>query len=671
LRLNRTPHIPQPPVYRRDIDGLRGVAVASVVLFHAGIPGFSGGYVGVDVFFVISGYLITLLLAVPVRKPPGLWLTDFYIRRGRRILPALLMTSVATTLVAAALLLPWDLTRFGIYLAATPVMLTNIAAWTDGTGYFYSNAAHVPLTHFWSIALEEQFYLIYPLTLVLIGRYLPRHKTATLILLAAASFAISVWGSYRHPTANYFLPPSRAWELLLGAVLASAAQFRINGRIANEFLAGSSLFVLAFTVYAYGPATPYPGLYAIAPCAASATLILTGRSQSTLAGQLLSWRPFVFTGLISYSLYLWHFPALVLFGYYNILKIGSFELSVLLALTYMVAIVSYRWVEAPVRARTILNSNRRFLLTALALSVVIFAMGVTFLESGGLPRRFPPELRARGHLWLVDRGELVKCMNLPLGQIAAGGLCSFGAADTKAPRALVWGDSHAMALFPAYEKLALSHHLRLYFAANASCRPLLGLRNRSQDEATRNRCVQFNAAVAQAVRHLDPQLLILNAHWIDADADLVPEFVSGVPTESNFQRGLLATLRETESSRRFVCVVMDVPTLEYDLPYALGVARKRGMPHDFLKLSRHQALEQFRGPEGDIRALEQRGLLKFVDPKKALCRTDSCDIESDGKPLYGDRDHLSWAGAQLVSGEINGCFGDNEFQPLIGAKGSR
>jgi peptidoglycan/LPS O-acetylase OafA/YrhL len=645
--------------YRPDIDGLRAIAVVAVILFHAEIPGFNGGFIGVDVFFVISGYLITQLLIGSAERPLHLGLSEFYARRARRILPALFAMALVTTAVAVALLLPWDLARFGGYLAATSALGTNIAAWREGIGYFQSNLTHVPLEHLWSIAIEEQFYLTYPIGLVLICRYLPRYRTRALIALAAASFAVCVWGSYHAPAANFFLAPSRAWELLLGGALATGGVARIKSRLANELLAVFGLLTLAFVVYRYAPATPYPGLYSIAPCAASAILILTGRQESTLAGKLLSRQPLVFTGLISYSLYLWHFPLLLLSSYYNIVKIGAFRLSILIVAIYIVAVVSWKWIELPVRTRVLLRSNRSFLFSALIVNFVILGTGVVLWKSGGLPWRFPLEVQARGGAWLFDSERLLACTDRPLDNIAAGDLCSFGPQDDDAVRALVWGDSHATMLLPAYEKLAVSHHLRLYFAVYSACRPLSGFTNRSQNVRTQIGCSRFNAAVVQAVRRLNPRLLILNAHWIDEDADLISQTNAGDPTgDSNFTRGLRETLREVGSTQRRVCVVMDVPTFKYHLPIALGVARNRGIAEDFLKLTRAEALAQYRGPERDIKALEQRGLLRSVDPKDLLCRADSCAFESGGNLLYWDADHLSFAGAQFVSSAINGCFRD-------------
>jgi peptidoglycan/LPS O-acetylase OafA/YrhL len=645
--------------YRSDIDGLRALAVAAVVLFHAEVPGFGGGYVGVDVFFVISGYLITQLLAGSAAPRERLRLRDFYIRRARRIFPALCVTTLAVALAGIAILLPWDLAKLGSYVAATSVLGTNIAVWISGVDYFQNKMAHVPIMHFWSIAIEEQFYLVYPVTFQLICKYLPRYRTGALIALAVPSFAVCVWGSHHAPAANYFLAPSRAWELLLGAVLATRAQRSVTPRFLNELLAMGALIALGLACFLYGPATPYPGVYALAPCVASAILLHTGRRQRTVAAKLLSVRPLVFTGLISYSLYLWHFPALVLCRYYNIRPIGAFALVVLIGCIYAVAAASWKWIELPVRTRAFLPSDRSFLLAVLTLNAVMFSVGIALWKSDGLPQRFPPEVRARGGQWLLDSDFLLGCVSLPLDQIASGGLCSFGPSDSRAPRAVVWGDSHAMALLDVYRMLAISHQMRLYFAIRSTCRPLLGITNRTEDERTRLGCAGFNAAVAQAVRRLDPQLLILNGHWIDADADLVPELNgAAVPGDSNFSRGLRETLRQTGSANRSVCVVLDVPSFQYNVPNAVGVARKRRISEDFLRPSRTQALAQYREPERDIRAFEQRGMLRSVDPKDLLCPEDSCIYESGGNLLYRDADHLSSAGAKFVSSAVEGCFRD-------------
>lgn len=646
--------------YRPDIDGLRAIAVLAVILYHAEIPGFSGGYVGVDVFFVISGYLITQLLAASAHESLRARLKDFYLRRARRILPALFATSITVAAAAAVIFLPWDLATLGRYLAATPVFWTNVAAWLQGGGYFSSKLVHTPLAHFWSIAVEEQFYLFYPLTVAFICRYMPRLQRQALMVLAITSFGVCIWGSYHATGASYFLLPTRAWELLLGGVLATGGQRWPKSRLTNELLAAAALVTLAIVIKQYGANIRYPGWYAIAPCAAAAMLIQTGRLQSTVAGKLLSLRPFVFTGLISYSLYLWHYPVLVIAGYYLQREVQGFGLGVLIASIYLLAVATWKWVELPIRRRQLLRSDRRFAWSALIASIVLLATGILFWKSDGLPWRFPPESQVRGSAWLWEGDFLAKCEQLSLDQVASGRLCSVGPQDKDAMPGLVWGDSHAMVLLPAYEQLAKRHHMRLYFAVRFSCRPLVGADNKQWNEGGRKYCGGFNAATVRAVRQLDPRVVILNAHWIEVDSDIIPPPGGDAHLDdSNFKQGLRETLLEAGSGSRPVCVVLDVPEFKYDLPIALGVARKRKIAEDFLQLSRAEAQDRFSGPERDIRALAQQlPMVRYVDPKDLLCRGDSCIFESDGQLLYGDTDHLSFAGAQLITSVLDGCFRD-------------
>ena len=645
--------------YRSDIDGLRAIAVVLVILFHAQVPGFGGGYVGVDVFFVISGYLITQLLEEHGQQPLRAQLKVFYLRRARRILPALFAISAFATAAAVCIFLPWDLATFGRYLAATAVFCTNFAAWTTGGGYFASKLMHLPLAHFWSIAIEEQFYLLYPLTFALICRYLAGRQRQALTALTLMAFAACILGRYHlSSAANYFLAPTRAWELLLGAVLAASGPRSLKAHWANEVLAVAAIATLAFVTEQYGPAIRYPGWYALAPCTAAAILIQTGRGRATLVARLLSLPPLVFTGLISYSLYLWHYPVFVIAGYYLHEELNAYQLGILIAFIYLLAVASWKWIEVPTRSRKILGSNRRFASWAFIASLGLMATGIVLWKSDGLTWRFPPETRARGTAWLWEGDFLPKCVNLTLEQIAAGRLCSVGPQDKDATPGLIWGDSHAMVLLPAYEELARRHHMRLYLAVRFSCRPLAGVINKVWKKSDREYCGGFNDAVVRAVQRLDPRLLILNAHWIDANADLIPlPGTEGDPGDSNFKRGLLGTLRKAGSSDRPTCIVMDVPEFKYDVPTALGVARKRGSTEEFLNLTRAQAQEHFSGPDQDIRALaRQQPMVQVVDPKESLCRANSCIFESGGQLLYGDQDHLSRAGAHFIESTLDGCF---------------
>jgi len=645
--------------YRPDIDGLRAICVAAVVLFHAGVPGFAGGYVGVDVFFVISGYLITLLLVGSSAEPLGRQLTNFYIRRSRRIAPALIVVLIAATAAAVVILLPSDLVGFGKYLALTSALLGNIAAWTDG-GYFAPGGPHTPLLHLWSIAVEEQFYVAYPLVLLFGSRWFPRQLCRLLIAAAGASLAICVWASNHSPAANFYLAPTRAWELLLGALIALRAVPWLRSRFANEVLAGTSLGVLVLVICTYGPAMKYPGLYTIPPALAAAVLIATGRQDSTVTGRLLSLRPLVFTGLISYSLYLWHLPVFAFFTYYNIREPDALQLGLMIASIYLIAVMSWMVVERPIRRRTLLGGDRPFVLLAVGAMLAIGATGVLLWRSDGIPERFSPEVRLLLDTGTIDAGTIEnirRCMTLPLRKIESGELCSYGPSDPDLAKVVVWGDSHALALLPVYVELAASHHVQLYFSAHSACRPLMDMA--SGDWSTRAPCSNFNAAMIRAIRRLDPELLVLNAYWSYAgpSAPSLPDLATPAD-ESSLIHGLEDTLKQVGRGNTSVCVVLDVPTLKYSAPYALAMARRKHIGTEFLTVSRADAIEKVHNFEREMRALQQRGIVKIADPKDMLCSTDTCDVQIDGRSLYRDSNHLSVTGARFVSDTLEPCFQD-------------
>jgi peptidoglycan/LPS O-acetylase OafA/YrhL len=638
------------PAYRPDIDGLRALAVIAVILFHSGIPGFGGGYVGVDVFFVISGFLITQLLEGAREESASRTLATFYVRRMRRILPALLVTCLVTAIVAVALFTPDELVNVGKYLAATPVLLSNVATWTERRGYFAPDVRLLPLSHLWSISVEEQFYLIYPLLLIAITRYRLPYRRLTLVVLASVSLALCVWASHYKPAANYFFAPTRAWELLLGATLAIGGTPRIGHRIATECLAIASLLGIAIVVHLYTEETPYPGTAAILPCLGTAVLLATGSSpRPALVNRMLSWPPLVFVGLISYSLYLWHQPLLVFVNYYHIAPLTPAATAVPLAATLLLAIASWRLIERPVRARVIMKSTRTLLVGLGVGSAGILLTGLVLWSSNGLPQRFPPETRGL-MVSMIATPDLVPCVEeVSLEQVSAGKVCNYGPGDTS-PKVLVWGDSHALALMPAIKALAKAHGMHAYFVAKYNCLPLLASPSPTRIDAAadRYRCATFNAAVAEAIARLEPALIILDGAWAVGEPP---------PHGPDIADGIEQTVNRVGDHSRTICVVLAVPQLKYAVSHALLVARRRHIPDDFLGLSRADALAQHRDMEDDVRAIAQRSSgLKVVDPKDALCPAEFCLYKADDQSLYFDDSHLSVYGALYVAHTLEPCF---------------
>ncbi len=292
------PHAPGSR-YRPDIDGLRALAILPVLLFHYRVPGFWGGFVGVDVFFVISGYLIAGLITGEMRDG-RFSILEFYERRVRRIFPALFLVLLASTVAAAFLLFPSDFSRYAKSLFATAFFASNIEFWRE-LGYFDISAEMKPLLHLWSIAVEEQFYVLFPAILLLVSGRSKARALVTVSLILVASLAFSIYAVKAGPAFAFYMLPSRAWELMLGAVVAIGA-FPSVSRPYREALAGVGVAMIAASVFLYTKATPFPGAAALLPCVGTALVIYAGQA-ATSVNAALSTRPLVFVGLISYSLF--------------------------------------------------------------------------------------------------------------------------------------------------------------------------------------------------------------------------------------------------------------------------------------------------------------------------------------------------------------------------------
>ncbi|GGH47900.1 acyltransferase family protein [Frigidibacter albus] len=342
-------------LYRREIDGLRAIAVLPVILFHAGFDAFGGGYVGVDVFFVISGYLIAGILARELAAGE-FSLMRFYERRARRILPALFVMLAATVPLAWVLMTPSQLTGFFSSLGSVAIFAANLHFY-QAAGYFAAETEMQPLIHTWSLAVEEQFYLIFPPLVAALWRWWPRMLWPVLALLAAASLAVAIRALPGNPEKAFFLPEARAWELLAGALLALWPGDRLATARGGSLLAGLGLALILGPVLVYDEHTPFPGLAALPPVIGT-LLVLHAARAGTAVAALLSWRPLVGLGLVSYSAYLWHQP---LFSGARLAYLTEPPPALMIGLTgltLILAVLSWRYVEQPVRRGAVLLRRR-------------------------------------------------------------------------------------------------------------------------------------------------------------------------------------------------------------------------------------------------------------------------------------------------------------------------
>ena len=371
--------------YRPEIDGLRALAVIPVVLFHAGIAGFSGGFVGVDIFFVISGYLITSIILNEQQKD-SFTLAGFYERRARRILPALMLVVLLSAVAAWYLLLPAELVDFGESLASVGVFASNILFWTQ-SDYFATTSEFIPLLHTWSLAVEEQFYLIFPVFMIFTLAWTKTKRLSVLTIVAILSLIFCEWAWRNAPEANFFLAPSRVWELMAGVLCAFYLQQARDPKLLIRQLASvAGLLMLVYSIAFLDKSIPFPSLFALIPVVGTVLIILF-TDKNTLVGKILSLPFIVGVGLISYSAYLWHQPLFVFARLNSMDELSVTTLLGLSILAFIMAFISWRWVEKPFRNRNWL-SQRQVLWMAALCSLILISLGLIFVLGGGFDERF-------------------------------------------------------------------------------------------------------------------------------------------------------------------------------------------------------------------------------------------------------------------------------------------
>ncbi len=390
--------------YRAEIDGLRAIAVVPIILFHAGFEYFSGGFVGVDVFFVISGYLITTIILS--EKEQGTFsLVNFYERRFRRILPALFMVMLVSLIFSLLWLMPSYMEDFSQSLMAVSTFSSNILFWRE-SGYWEISNELKPLLHTWSLAVEEQYYVLYPLFLMQIWHFRKDWILGSFIVIAAISLATAQWGAYNKPIPTFYLLPTRAWELSIGAGIAFYFLYRkqtvrtlLSHKSVNEALGLLGLLMISYAVYVFDKGTPFPSLYALVPTVGTGLIILFSSSQ-TMVGRLLSIKPLVAVGLISYGAYLWHWPLLVFARHLSLTEPSELTFAILALLSFPLAYLSWRYIEKPFRTKSIFSRKTIFTLSFIG-SVLFITVGLAGHFSNGFE-----------HFWLSRQSESVKATYL-------------------------------------------------------------------------------------------------------------------------------------------------------------------------------------------------------------------------------------------------------------------
>jgi peptidoglycan/LPS O-acetylase OafA/YrhL len=658
--------------YREDIDGLRAIAVLSVIFNHAGIGLFSGGYIGVDVFFVISGYLITTIIARELHTNE-FSLVRFYERRIRRIFPALFTVIAFTALVCAVIYDSSKFMAFGKSLIATTFFLSNINFWQE-SGYFDISSQLKPLLHTWSLAVEEQFYIFFPLLMMLLIRYVRRAVPLILSILAIISLVASIHLVSTDPVAAFYLPHVRAWELLAGAIVAlsiSAVSIHKTLRNTFEFL---GILMILIPIFAYSESTHFPGLAAVPPVFGTALIILCGEREKSFIGKLLSLPALVFIGKISYSLYLWHWPLLIFGNYYAIRPLTPFEILLELALIFLLSTLSWRYIETPFRSRDFLKTRQIFVLGAGAMIIATF-MGAAIYFKNGLPTRTMASIEAdqdkQNERWKFEECNVNHSDNRETIPV-----CYLGA-NSQTPSFLLWGDSHAPTFGKAINISATPADFSGFITWSAACPPLLGII--TSPNVGDIHCFDFNNMVIRYLeKHPEITTVILAGRWPfylanpnnqvgSRDMVLTDGLNEGSHGPSDnltlFKLGLERTIQALQASNRQVFIVAPIPQIDYDVPSAFFIASRTGRDlNEIIAPPTQEYLSSNKKTFEILGNITEKYHVQIVEPWKILCPETHCRVAVNEFPLYVDDDHLSAFGSELIASAFDVIFSSMQQQ---------
>jgi peptidoglycan/LPS O-acetylase OafA/YrhL len=634
--------------YRADIDGLRAVAVLGVLLFHFSLGPFPGGFTGVDIFFVISGYLITKLIIDDVEH--GRFSAKrFYVRRIRRLFPALIFTLLCSLVAAAFLFPPEEMTRFGGSLAASVFSVSNILFWSEH-GYFDVSSHLKPLLHTWSLSVEEQFYLVWPFALV----WLLRSGRRPAVFALAVIFIVSLGANLAlepYQSTLFYLSPFRFFEFAIGAGLVFLPAARSNGAMELALVVGLAMITYAYRYFS--EATLFPSYPALLPTVGAALVIWGG--QAKWSGVLLRNKAAVAVGLISYSLYLAHWPLLVFWQYIRVEPLFHHERVWLLALTFVIAIGMYFCIERPFRARGVSGYTmlpRIYIRSAITAALVVTAIGLQIQVS-------------RGWLWrLGERGAFI-------GQFVAGDRIADGkyggdackkppcstSKERRAPDVVFIGDSHSRQYFLGAKEVLAG--LKVDFYEFSSCQFYSPEYTRDYtgftDPVLYDRgCRKARENAFKAVKNAPNALVVLGEYW-DPMAMVSEAGGASVPVTSpeayyQFVGAEVAKLQQGFGGRQMI-VLGSVPT-------SGGVGAPLSCYGNLYHIDPGCSVQPISNPVISQRA-KTNELLKanlpstvtFVDPFGALCKDGQCALITDG-PIYSDNTHLSGLGAKTVMADI-------------------
>lgn len=612
--------------YRREIDGLRALAVVPVILFHAGFEAFSGGFVGVDIFFVISGYLITTIILAELEQGK-FSIINFYERRARRILPALFLVMAVCVLYAWFWLFPSDMKEFSQSLVAVALFASNFLFWIK-SGYFDSVAELKPLLHTWSLAVEEQYYVFFPLFLMLFWRLGKRWLLVVLAVTGAVSLGLAQWAAVAEPTAAFFLLPTRGWELLIGAFaafyLSKTNRIHFSSGVI-EVAAGLGLTLILYSIFAYSKATPFPGLYALVPTVGTLLIILFATRQ-TVVGRFIGNKVFVGIGLISYSAYLWHQPLFAFSRLRSVDEPSGVEFAILSVIALTLAYFSWKFVEMPFRKKGVFSRKKVFTL-AIAGSIVFTSLGFLGHIYNGLPKlRFSEDQLAAINS-ASSSPKRAECHFPKEENSLSKAACRYFSNNVTVA---VFGNSHAMELAHSLAELLRDRGVGIVHHTISGCDHNYKLSSEAETVCSRWHTTVFQEIVRdQSIEHV--VLSYRNEWYLNNDG---------------YRKSLVDLSRDLVASGKKVILVLQAPKPSASINQHLAAA----LP-DLSGSIPGRTLNDWRDLYAASATLltELPAEVSVVDPADLFCKNDFCYVSLNGVALFFDDNHMSLAGSKLVA----------------------
>lgn len=622
-----------PNKYRPDIDGLRAVAVVAVILFHLHVAGFSGGYIGVDVFFVISGYLITGLIYSEV-KEKNFSVKAFYVRRIRRLAPAFLTSLSVVSFFAFFLLKPEEMRSFGASLAFQFVSLQNFFFLSEGEYFLGSDLK--PLLHTWSLAVEEQFYLFWPLLLLLIRQQSVKVQILLIAAIMLCSFAVNLAFMALSPKTSFFLLPGRAWELGTGGLIAlfeTKSVFRemLSHRV-RTVLGVIGLVIVCFALFSFTADTPFPGYAALLPVVGTAFVLASGIGSSTVVGRFLSLRPVVLVGLISYPMYLWHWPIIALSRQFT-LDLTPLTIAAIFVTTVALSAATYRYIESPIRSRRWLASNR-WLISSAGIGFAAFtSFGVHTWLTEGASYRYSPVARNLLTAPLAARtqrcGMVFKVLH-PREQV-----CALHANPAATRRVLLWGNSHADQWSSLFADLA-SQSGSAFYLNSRNCRA-------TPDHDFCGKHVQN--AILDFIASEQVTDVVLSSTGYGS---------YGVPDEI-FEKNLSSLVQQLAQSGVRVWLVIDIPAGAALNPVVAFEENPNSPALGKITLGEYMKTKQREQRLFDSLSRTYAGV-KVIDPSINLCDSENCLGGKENVVWYRDSNHLTDVGANMAREQFEPIF---------------